>query len=140
MRNGVLRAEPAARVEVEVALGASRPLLQLGRKRGEDFQPGVRKHAAEAELGSRRRRDEERLRLGSREAGELRAVPPDQPVAPRGPPHGLHRHAGSPERLDVSVDRPHGDLEVRGELLRRRLAPQLEQEQQGDKPCRPHRA
>src|SRR3954468_16169277 len=59
MRHRVLAAEPAARVEMEVALGPAGALLQLGRKSGEHLQARVGQHAAQAQLRRRSRRDEE---------------------------------------------------------------------------------
>ena len=125
---------------MEVPLRAARPLLQVRRQRGQDLQTGVREHTAEAELGRRRGRDEQRLRLGRREPCELRPVATGQPIAACRPPQRLDRNAGGSERLDVAVNRPDRDPEVPGELGRGELPPQLQEEKQRHQPRCPHRA
>jgi hypothetical protein len=140
MRDRVLGAEPAARVEVEVALCPGRSLLQLGRERGQHFQPSVCQHTAEAELCGRGWCNEQRLRLGGGEACQLRPVATRKSIAACRPANGLDRNACCRERLDVAVHGTDRHLEVRGELLRGQLAPHLEQEQQRNEPRRPHRA
>src|SRR5262249_32779874 len=72
MGRPVLLPEPAARVEVKESGGSSGALLQLGRKRREQLQPGRSELAAESELC--RRPDEERLGLGGVEPGQPRPV------------------------------------------------------------------
>ena len=140
VRHRVLGTEPTAGVEMEVAPGAARALLELGRERGEHLQARVCENAAEAELRGRRRGDEERLRLFGGEARQLRAVAAREPVAARRAPHGFHGNAGRHQRLHVAVDRPHRDLEMRGELRRRELPSHLQEEEQRNEPRRPHRA
>src|SRR5262249_30350490 len=56
------------------------------------------------------------------------------------PAHGLDGHPRGGERLDVPVNRPHGHLEVRRELLRGQLPAHLQEEKQRNEPRRPHRA
>ena len=140
MRHRVLGAEPSPRVEVEVALGAARPLLQLGRQGRKHLQPRVREHTAKAELRRGSRGDEERLRFCGGQAGQLGAVPAGEAIATGRAPNRLHRHAGGAEGLDVAVDRPYRDLEMRRELLRRQLPAHLQEEQERNEPGRPHRA
>src|SRR5580765_225824 len=140
VRDGVLGPEPAAGVQMEVPLRATRPLLQVRRQRGQDLETGVREHTAEAELCRRRRRDEQRLRLLGREPGELRPVPAGEPIAPCGPTQRLDRNAGGSERLDVAMNRADRDPEVLGELGCGELPPQLQEEKQRNQPCCPHRA
>src|SRR5580765_1072564 len=123
---------------MEVPLRAARPLLQVRRQRRQNLQTGVREHTAEA--GRRRRRDEQRLRLGRGEPCELRPVATGQPIAACGPTQRLDRNTGGSERLDVAVNRSDRDLEVRGELGRGELPPQLQEEKQRNQPRCPHRA
>jgi hypothetical protein len=130
----------SARNEVEVALRPARPLLQLRRQRGQDLEPRIREHPAEPELRGRRRSDEQRLRLRRREPRQLGPIAAGKPVPACRPSNGLHGDARGRQRLDVAVHGSDGDLEVRGELLRRELPAHLEQEEQGNEPSRPHRA
>jgi hypothetical protein len=140
VRDGVLGTEPTAGVEMKVALGAARTLLELRGQRREHLQACIGEHAAEPELGCRRRCDEERLRLGRGEPGELRPIAAGEAIAAGRSPHGLDGHAGGGERFDVAMDRPHGDLEVRGQLLCGELPAHLQEEKQRNEPRRPHRA
>src|SRR5262249_43962797 len=107
---------------------------------GEDLQPRVRQHAAEAELRGGRGRDEQRLRLRCRKARQLCAIAAREPISACRPADGLHRNACGRQRLDVAVHRPDPHLEGGRERLRRRLAPHLEQEEQRNEPRRPHQA
>ena len=136
MRHGVLRAKPAARVEMEEPRRARRPLLQLLRKRRQQLEARGRELTAEAELGGRARHPggEERLGLVARQPGQPRAVAAREPVTARRAAHGLHRHAGGCERLDVAMDRPDRDLEPLRHLGRREQPARLEQEQERDEP------
>src|SRR5262249_31777998 len=91
VRDAVLLAEPAARVDVEQSRGPPGPLLQVGRQRRDELQPGCGQLAAESELG--RRPDEERLRFRGIEPGQLCSVPALEPVAARGAADGGARDA-----------------------------------------------
>ena len=132
MGNAVLGAKPAARVQVEEALRPRRPLLELGRERGEQLQPGGGKLAAETELGRRARHPgcEERLRLVAGQPGQPGAVAAREAVAPRRPAQRLHRHARGREGVDVAVHRAHRHLQPLCNVGRRQLAACLEQEQE----------
>ncbi len=128
------------RVEVEERRRAARAFLQLLRQRREELQPRRRELAAEPELRGRAGHPgcEKRLCLVARQPREPRAVAAGQPVAARGAAHGLDRHAGGGERLDVAVHRPDRDLEPLGDLRGGQPAARLEQEQQRDEPRRTH--
>ncbi len=130
MRDSVLLAEPAAHVDVEELRGPAGAVLQLLGQRGEELQACGRELAAETELG--RRADEERLRLGRVEPGELRAVAALEAIAARGTAHRDDRNSRRGERLGVALHRPLRDLEPLGELLRGQLSPGLEDEEKGD--------
>ena len=136
VRDAVLLAKPAARVDVEEPRGAAGALLQLGGQRGEELQPRGGQLAAEPELG--RGPDEERLRLGGVEPGQPRPVAALQAVAARRPAHRDDRDAGRGERLRVALHRPLGHLEPLGELRGGQLAPRLEHEQERDETARAH--
>ena len=134
MRDAVLGAEPATRVEVEEPLRPRRPLLEFGRERGQHLQPGGGELAAEPELGRRPRhaRGEERLRLVRGQAGEPGAVAAGEPVAACGPAYRLDRDSGRRERLDVAMDRAHRHLQPLGYVGGRELSACLEQQQERD--------
>jgi hypothetical protein len=78
-------------------------LLQIRGQGREELQPRRGQLAAEPELGCRP--DEERLRFGSVEAGELRPVAALQAIAARRPTNGDDRDAGLRERLRVALHR-----------------------------------
>ena len=61
-------------------------------------------------------------------------------LADGGATHGLDRDTRRDEGFHVAVDRPHRDLEMRGELRRRELPSHLQEEEQRNEPRRPHRA
>ena len=136
MRDPVLFTKPAARLEVEQPRRSVGALLQLGGQGGEELQPCRRQLAAESELGCRS--DEERLRLGSVEAGQLRPVAAIQAVAACRAPDGDDRDAGLRECLRVALHRSLGHLEPLGELRGGQLPPRLQHEQKGDEPARAH--
>src|SRR5690348_17840358 len=138
--NAVLGAEPAARVQVEESLRPRGPLLELGRERREQLQPGGGELAAEPELGRRARHPggEERLRLVARQAGQPRAVAAREAVAARGPPQRLDRHARGRERLDVAVHGADGHLQPLGDVGRSQLPAGLQEEQEGDETSGAH--
>ena len=117
---------------------AARPgaLLQLLGQGGQELQSRRGELPPEAEL--RRRADEERLCLDRVEAGQLRPVAALQAVAARGAPDGDDRDSRSGERLRVALDRPLGDLETLGELVRGELPSRLQNEQEGDEAARAH--
>ena len=134
MRDAVLGAEPAAGVEVEEALRARRPFLELGRERREHLQARGRELAAESQLDGRPLHPgrEQRLGLVPRQPGEARPIAAREPVAPRRAAHGRHRDSGGGERLDVAVDGADGDLEAVRDVGGSQLAARLQQEQERD--------
>ena len=138
VRDAVLLAKPAARVDVEEPRGPAGPLLQLRGQRREELQPGRGQLAAESELG--RRPDEERLRLGGIEPGQLRPVAALEPVAAGRAADGDDRDAGVRERLRVALHRPLRDLEPLGELGGGQLPSRLQHEQERDETACTHSA
>ena len=121
---------------MEEPRGSPGPLLQLRGQRREQLQPRRGQLAAEPEL--RRRPDEERLRLGGIEPGQLRPVAALEPVAARGPAHGDDRDACRGECLRVALHRPLRDLEPLGELHGGELTARLQHEQERDETACAH--
>ena len=119
MRDAVLLAEPAARVNVEQSRGPPGPLLQVRGQGRDELQPGCGQLAAEPEFG--RRPDEERLRFRGIESGQPCSIPALEPVAARGAADGDDRDAGFREGLSVALHRPLRDSEQLGEFDRVQL-------------------
>lgn len=134
--------EPPGDVQVEALPDPAGPVPELRRERRHQLQLRRREDTAEPELGGgvRRSREEQRLGLVGGEAGEPGAVPAEQAVSAGRATISVDRDARRGQRLDVAVDRPDRDLELGGQLLRRELAPCLEQHQQGEQPTRAHPA
>ena len=135
MRDAVLLAEPAARVDVEER-GPAGPVLQLRGQRGEKLQPGRGQLAAEPEL--RGRTDEERFGLDGVEPGSALSGSRAPAVAARRPAHRDDRDAGRGQRLRVPLHRPLGHLEPLGELDGGQLPPRLQHQQERDETARAH--
>src|SRR5947208_12072930 len=140
MGHGVLGSKPTAGVEVEIALGATRPLLQLCRECREHLEPRVREHSSEAELCGWSRSHEQRLCLGRGQTGQLRPVTTCKPVATGRPSDRLHRNTRRTESLQITMNRPDRNREMRCQLRRGELSSELENEQEGNQPGRPQRA
>ncbi len=136
MRHAVLFAKPATRIDVEESRGPVGALLQLRGQGREELQPRRGQFAAESELGCRP--DEERLRLGSVEPGQLRPVAALQVVAACRSTNRDDRDAGLRECLRVALHRSLGDLEPLGELPGSQLAPRLQLEQERDQTACAH--
>ena len=114
MRDLLARVEPARGVEVESFDQARGAHPQLGGQRSEHLEARRRNHGPQSQLGRRPRqpREEQGLRLLAGQAGEPRSVAVDQLDAAVGPAFGVDRHAGGAEGVDVTVNRPLGDLEL----------------------------
>ena len=136
MRDAVLLAEPAARIDVEELRGTAGAVLQLRGQRGEELQPGGGQLAAEPQL--RRRADEERLGLDRVEARQLRPVAALQAIAARRAAHRDDRDARRCQCLRVPLHRPLGDLEPLGELDGGQLPARLQHQQERDETARAH--
>src|SRR5262245_43096315 len=130
VRNAVLLAEPAARVDVEQPRGPPGPLLKVGGQGRDQLQPGCGQLATESEFG--RRPDEERLRFRGIEPGQPGSIPTLEPVAARGAADGDDRDSGFRESLGVALHRPLRDPEQLGEVDRVQLPTGLQHEQERD--------
>ena len=76
--------------------------------------------------------------LRGRQPGQSRPVAVDEANAAMRPPFGVDRDPRLGERLHVAVDRPDGDLELRGELRGGHPAPRLEQQEDVDETAGSH--
>ena len=132
MRHRLGALVPADGIEVEALHQARCPGPQLGRQRGQDLQPRGGYDRAEAELGSRSgdARQEERLRLVRSHPRQPRPVAVDQADSTVRTALGVDRHAGGGQRLDVAMDGPFRDFELRGELGGSQPAATLEEQEQ----------
>ena len=63
--------------------------------------------------------DQQRVRLVAAQRVERRSVAGQQLASASGPGLGEDRNTGNAQCLEVSIDRPHGDLELVGEAPRR---------------------
>jgi hypothetical protein len=136
VRDAILFAKPAARVDVEQPRGEAGALLQLCGQGRKELQPRRSELTAEPEFGGRP--DEERLCLGSVETGQLGSVPTFQAVAACRSADRHDRDAGRREGLRVALHRALGDFEPLGELHGSQLPTRLQHEQERDETTRAH--
>ncbi len=134
MRDLLARVEPARGVEVESFDQSRRAHPQLGGQRGEHLEARRRNDGPQSQLGrrSRQSRQEQGLRLLAGQPGEPGPVAVDELDAAVGPTFGVDRHAGRAERVDVTMHRPLGYLELAGQHGGRRSTPGLQEEEQLD--------
>ncbi len=125
-------AEPLARVEMESLHEARGPDPELRRQRCEDLQLRGGHDGPESELRGRAGQpgQEQCLGLVAGHPGQPRAVAIDQPEASPRAALSVDRHTRRTQRLDITVDRPFGDLELGRELGGGQLAASLEEEQE----------
>jgi len=125
-------AEPARRVEVEPISRERRAFRQLFWQGRQQLQLGGTQHGAEAELTHRPGHTgcEQRLRLLGGQAGQTGSITLEELAPTVRSGLGVDGHTRRAQRLEVAVDRAHGDLERLGQLRSRHPAACLQQQEQ----------
>ena len=116
--------EPVAGIEMEALDQARGADPQFGRQRREDLELRAGHDRPESELGGGPGHpgQEERLGFLAGHPGQSGPVPVDEADPAMRAAFGVDRDTGRAQRLDITMDRALGDLELGGELAGGQLA------------------